>query len=38
LGLSLSQRIIEIYHSGKLILKDSKPGLGTTFRIKLRKT
>ncbi len=37
LGLSLSQRIIEIYHSGKLTLKDSKPGIGTTFRIKLRR-
>jgi hypothetical protein len=37
LGLSLSQRIIETYHSGKLTLKDSKPGTGTTFRIKLRK-
>ena len=38
LGLSLSQRIIETYHSGKLTLKDSKPGIGTTFRIKLRRT
>ena len=38
LGLSLSQRIIETYHSGKLTLKDSKPGIGTTFRIKLRST
>ena len=38
LGLSLSQRIIETYHKGKLTLKDSKPGIGTTFRIKLRKT
>jgi signal transduction histidine kinase len=38
LGLSLSQRIIEIYHSGKLILKDSKPGAGTTFRIRLRRS
>jgi len=38
LGLSLSQRIIEIYHSGKLTLKDSKPGTGTTFRIKLRRS
>ena len=38
LGLSLSQRIIETYHSGKLTLKDSKPGVGTTFRIKLRRT
>jgi anti-sigma regulatory factor (Ser/Thr protein kinase) len=37
LGLSLSQRIIETYHSGKLTLKDSKPGIGTTFRIKLRR-
>ena len=37
LGLSLSQRIIETYHRGKLILRDSKPGIGTTFRIKLRK-
>ncbi len=37
LGLSLSKRIIETYHKGKLILLDSKPGKGTTFRIKLRK-
>lgn len=37
LGLSLSQRIVESYHRGKLILKDSKPGYGTTFRIKLHK-
>ena len=37
LGLSLSQRIIESYHSGKLILRDSRPGAGTTFRIKLRQ-
>jgi signal transduction histidine kinase len=37
LGLSLSQRIIESYHRGKLILRDSKPGTGTTFRIKLRR-
>jgi signal transduction histidine kinase len=37
LGLSLSQRIIESYHRGKLILRDSKPGTATTFRIKLRK-
>jgi signal transduction histidine kinase len=37
LGLSLSQRIIESYHSGKLILRDSRPGAGTTFRIKLRR-
>lgn len=37
LGLSLSQRIIESYHRGKLVLRDSKPGMGTTFRIKLRR-
>lgn len=37
LGLSLSKRIIETYHKGRLILLDSKPGKGTTFRIKLNK-
>ncbi len=37
LGLSLSKRIIESYHRGKLFLKESKPGFKTTFRIKLRK-
>jgi nitrogen-specific signal transduction histidine kinase len=37
LGLSLSQRIIETYHGGKLLLRESKPGVGTTFRIKLKK-
>lgn len=36
LGLSLSKRIIETYHRGKLILKESKLGKGTTFRIKLK--
>ncbi len=36
LGLSLSKRIIESYHHGKLYIKESKPGKGTTFRIKLR--
>ena len=35
LGLSLSKRIIEDYHRGKLFVKQSAPGLGTTFRIKL---
>jgi signal transduction histidine kinase len=35
LGLSLSKRIIESYHGGKLSLKESKPGFKTTFRIKL---
>lgn len=37
LGLSLSRRIIEDYHKGKLFIKDSKIGKGTTFRIKLKK-
>jgi signal transduction histidine kinase len=37
LGLSLSQRIIESYHRGKLILRDSRQGTGTTFRIRLRR-
>lgn len=37
LGLSLSKRIIEDYHKGKLLLVDSNPGKGTTFRIKLLK-
>src|SRR4030095_1898051 len=34
LGLSLSKRIIETYHKGKLIIKESEPGKGTTFRIR----
>jgi hypothetical protein len=37
LGLSLSKRIIEVYHNGKLFLKESKIGKGSTFRIILRK-
>lgn len=37
LGLSLSKRIIETYHKGKLIVKESEPGKGTTFRIRLDK-
>jgi len=36
LGLSLSKRIVETYHKGKLSIKESKLGVGTTFRIKLR--
>ncbi|MBS4027095.1 MAG: HAMP domain-containing histidine kinase [Ignavibacteriales bacterium] len=35
LGLSLCKRIVETYHKGKLELHESKPGKGTTFRIKL---
>lgn len=37
LGLSLSKRIIEGYHNGKLFVKSSVPGQGTTFRIILEK-
>ena len=37
LGLSLSKRIIENYHRGKLSLKESTLRKGTTFRIKLLK-
>jgi len=36
LGLSLSKRIVETYHKGRLSVKESKLGVGTTFRIKLR--
>lgn len=35
LGLSLSKRIIENYHDGRLTLKSSQPGVGSTFRIML---
>jgi len=35
LGLSLSRRIVENYHSGKIFVKRSEPGKGTTFRILL---
>lgn len=35
LGLSLSKRIIEQYHKGKLFVKQSSIGAGTTFRIRL---
>jgi anti-sigma regulatory factor (Ser/Thr protein kinase) len=37
LGLSLSKRIIEDYHKGKLLVKESRLGKGTTFRIRLKK-
>lgn len=36
LGLSLARRIIEDNHGGKLILKESKPGSGSVFRIILK--
>lgn len=37
LGLTLSRRIIQQYHSGQLFVKHSEPGKGTTFRIILPK-
>lgn len=38
LGLSLSKRIIQNYHSGKIYVKESTPGKGTTFRIMLKNS
>ena len=35
LGLSLSKRIIEDYHKGKIFVKKSELGKGTTFEIQL---
>lgn len=35
LGLTLVKRIIEEYHDGKIFVKESEPGRGTTFRIEL---
>lgn len=37
LGLSLSKRIIEDYHGGKLFVKNTQVGVGTTFRIVIEK-
>ncbi len=37
LGLSLTKRIIETYHKGKIFVKSSKVNRGTTFRIMLFK-
>ena len=37
LGLSLAKRIVEEYHKGKLFVKSSEIGKGTTFRIELKK-
>ena len=37
LGLSLAKRIIEDYHKGKIFVKSSVVGEGTTFRITLKK-
>lgn len=35
LGLTLVKRIVEEYHQGKIFVKVSEPGKGTTFRIEL---
>lgn len=37
LGLSLAKRIVEEYHKGRIFVKSSETGKGTTFRIELRK-
>ena len=37
LGLSLAKRIIEEYHRGRIFVKSSELGKGTTFRIELKK-
>ncbi len=37
LGLSLSKRIVEGYHDGKIFVKNSVVGEGTTFKILLKK-
>ncbi len=36
LGLSLAKRIVEEYHKGRIFVKSSEIGKGTTFRIELR--
>jgi len=38
LGLTLAKRIIESYHGGKIYVKSSEVGVGTTFRIILHST
>ena len=37
LGLSLAKRIVEEYHHGRIFVKSSELGRGTTFRIELPK-
>ena len=36
LGLSLAKRIVEEYHRGKIMVKSSEVGVGTTFLIELK--
>lgn len=33
LGLTLAKRIVDDYHHGRIFVKDSEPGRGTTFRL-----
>lgn len=37
LGLTLAKRIIEEYHNGRIFVKESEVGKGTTFRIELKR-
>ena len=37
LGLSLSRRIVEDYHQGKIAVIESEIGKGTTIRITLKR-
>lgn len=37
LGLSLAKRIMEQYHKGRVFVKNSALGKGTTFRLELKK-
>ena len=37
LGLSLTKRIVEEYHKGRIFVKRSELGKGTTFRIQVPK-
>ncbi len=37
LGLSLAKRIVEEYHDGRIYVKNSELGKGTTFRVELKK-
>jgi len=37
LGLSLAKRIVEEYHKGRIFVKQSEVGRGTTFRIEMKR-
>ena len=37
LGLSLAKRIVEEYHKGRIFVKASEVGVGTTFRIEMKR-